>query len=290
MTKRALNVLLLAVGLAGAPAAWAQQSPSGPVAPPAPAGPGLAVSDSERAAFEARGAMGTRQELWRLLRQYPPAIGEVLQRDPSLLDRPDYLAPYPQLAAFIERHPEVRRSPSYYFGDFAFREASPQQRAVNLFETVLIASAVLVGFCAFLGAVVWTVRTVVDQRRWLRQSRVQVEVHGKILDRLTSNEDLLAYAQTPAGSRFLESAPIELAGETRSTPVWRILWSLQAGVVLVALGLGLFLAQGTLMEELRQGFRLLATVALSLGLGFTGSAVLAYVVSARMGLLPGKQA
>lgn len=287
MTNRALNVLVLVVGLAAVPAAWAQQPP---VAPPAPAAPGPLLSDSERAAFDVRGAIGTRQELRMLLRQYPPALGEVLQRDPSLLDRADYLAPYPPLAAFLERHPEVRRSPSYYFGDFTFRESSPQQRAVNVFETVLIASALLVGFCAFLGAVVWTIRTVVDQRRWQRQSRVQVEVHGKILDRLTSNEDLLAYAQTPAGSRFLESAPIELAGETRSTPVWRILWSLQAGVVLVALGLGLFLAQSTLMEELRQGFRLLATVALSLGLGFAASAILAYVVSARMGLLPGKQA
>ena len=56
---------------------------------------------------------------------------------------------------------------------------------------------------------VWVIRTVVDHRRWLRQSRVQVEVHSKLLDRMTSNEDLLAYAKTPAGSRFLESAPID---------------------------------------------------------------------------------
>jgi hypothetical protein len=286
MTKPAASALLLAACLAGSPA-WAQLAP---VAPPAPVAPGPVLSDSERGVLDARGASGTRQELWMLLRQYPPALGEVLQRDPSLLDRPDYLTPYPRLSAFLERHPEVRRSPGFYFGDFAFRESSPQQRAINFFETMVTAAAILVGFCAFLGAVVWTIRTVVDQRRWLRQSRVQVEVHGRILDRLTSNEDLLAYAQTPAGSRFLESAPIELAGETRSTPVWRILWSLQAGVVLVALGLGLFLAQGTLMEELRQGFRLLATVALSLGLGFAASAGLAYLVSTRMGLLPGRQA
>jgi len=290
MTKPVLAALLLAVGLAGPAPTWAQVPAVVQPAPPAPVAPIAVLGDSERAAFDARGASGTRQELWMLLRQYSPTLGEVLQRDPSLLDRPDYLAPYPLLSAFLERHPEVRRSPSFYFGDFSFRESSPQARAINLFENVLAGAAMLIGFCAFLGAVVWVIRTVVDQRRWLRQSRVQVEVHGKILDRLTSNEDLLAYAQTPAGSRFLESAPIELAGETRSTPVWRILWSLQAGVVLVALGVGLFLAQGTLMEELRQGFRLLATVALSLGLGFAASAVLAYLVSARMGLLPSKQA
>jgi hypothetical protein len=49
---------------------------------------------------------------------------------------------------------------------------------------------------------------------------VQVEMHGKLLDRLTTNEDLLAYAQSPAGSRFLESTPISLEAESaRSAPV-----------------------------------------------------------------------
>ena len=69
----------------------------------------------------------------------------------------------------------------------------------------------------FVSVLVWVIRTVVDHRRWLRQSRVQVEVHSKILDRMTSNEDLLAYAKTPAGSRFLESAPIDLG--TAAAPV-----------------------------------------------------------------------
>ena len=32
---------------------------------------------------------------------------------------------------------------------------------------------------------------LVDHRRWLRQSKVQTEVHTKLLDRFTSNDDLL---------------------------------------------------------------------------------------------------
>ena len=67
----------------------------------------------------------------------------------------------------------------------------------------------------FVSVLVWVIRTVVDHRRWLRQSRVQVEVHSKILDRMASNEDLLAYAKTPAGSRFLESGPIDLGSAPR---------------------------------------------------------------------------
>ncbi len=79
-------------------------------------------------------------------------------------------------------------------------------------------AAALTAFCIFVSLLVWVVRTVVDHRRWLRQSRVQVEVHTKLLDRLTSNEDLLAYAQTPAGSRFLESAPLELGAQRARRP------------------------------------------------------------------------
>ena len=45
-------------------------------------------------------------------------------------------------------------------------------------------------------------------RRWSRLSKIQTDVHNKLLDRFTSNEDLLAYIQTPVGRKFLESAPI----------------------------------------------------------------------------------
>jgi uncharacterized membrane protein required for colicin V production len=108
---------------------------------------------------------------------------------------------------------------------------------------------------------VWVVRTVVDHRRWLRQSRVQVEVHTKLLDRLTSNDDLLAYAQTPAGSRFLESAPLELGAQAPAAPLGRIIWSVQAGVVLIVLGIGVFRGrQRGMSEELLGLFQWLAIV------------------------------
>jgi hypothetical protein len=247
------------------------------------------VGDSERAALASQDAQSTREELWSILRQYPPSLGEVLQRDPSLLDRPDYLSPYPVLVAFLERHPEIRRSPAFYLGGFSFQRLSREDRALEMFESMAVGAALLTGFCVFAAMVVWAIRTVVDHRRWLRQSRVQVEVHNKILDRLSSNEDLLTYAKTPAGSRFLESAPIELGGPAAATPLGRIIWSVQAGVVLMSLGVGLWVAQGSLLEEVQQGFKLIGTVAVSLGLGFVASAAVAFLVSSRVGLLPGRE-
>lgn len=269
-----------------APAVSRAQAPAAPSAPAAPVRP---VSDAERALVQGQDANQTRQDLWNLLRQYPPALGEVIQRDPSLLDSPDYLTPYPLLARFLELHPEVRRSPAYYFGGFSFRTPTPQERAIDLFEEVMAGAALLTGFCVFVSLLVWMTRTSLDHRRWLRQSRVQVEVHTKLLDRLTSNEELLAYAQTPAGSRFLESAPLELGAHTPAAPLGRIIWSVQAGVVLIVLGIGLWLAQLNLIDEVRQGFTLIATVAVSLGVGFVASAAVAFKVSARVGLIPSRQ-
>ena len=72
---------------------------------------------------------------------------------------------------------------------------------------------------------------IVTSRRWNKLSKVQYEVHSKLLDRFTSNEDLLAYMQTPAGRRFLESAPIRCptSRDRCGAPFSRILWSVQAG-------------------------------------------------------------
>ena len=57
----------------------------------------------------------TRQMLQQMLWQLPPAVRGVLQYDPSLLDRPDYLGPYPELQAFLKQHPEVCEEPGVLF-------------------------------------------------------------------------------------------------------------------------------------------------------------------------------
>jgi hypothetical protein len=120
---------------------------------------------------------------------------------------------------------------------------------------------------------------------------MQTEVHTKILDRMQSNEDLLAYVQTPAGRNFLEFTP---ANQTQSpamtnAPLGRILWSVQAGVVLAALGIGFRYAQSTVPQEVVPAFTVLGIIVMSLGIGAVISAIIAYVLSARLGLLPSRR-
>ena len=108
--------------------------------------------------------------------------------------------------------------------------------AAALWEDLLEGIGVMVIMSSIFTFFAWLVRVVLDHRRWLRQSRTQVEAHAKILDRLTSHDDLLAYIQSPAGQRFLESAPIEIDGRQRpvNTSLSRVLLAVQAGIVLVA--------------------------------------------------------
>ena len=104
---------------------------------------------------------------------------------------------------------------------------------------------------------------IVTHRRWNRLSKVQYEVHNKLLDRFTSNEDLLAYVQTPAGRRFLESAPIPMQDEAPmlSAPFSRILWSVQAGIVLTIAGIGLLYVSSRFIDEPAQFFMVIGVLA-----------------------------
>jgi hypothetical protein len=60
---------------------------------------------------------------------------------------------------------------------------------------------------------------------------------------------------------------------------------MQAGLVLAALGSGFWFVQQKVSAEAAEGFFIIGVLALALGVGFTASAVMAYVVSTRLGLV-----
>ena len=271
--------LIAGGGRASAQASQAPQAPSPEVAPERAAPPIAQVPSGEQ-------AQRVRTELAGVLRQYAPVLSEIIQRDPSLLQRGDYLAPYPALVVFLEEHPEVMRNPSFYFTR-SRPSRSPEERAQDLLEGALAAVAVLTGIGIAGGILLWLVRGVIDQRRWSRLLATQVALHTKLTDRLTTNDEVLSYISSPAVTRFLESGPLALGGQAPSTgaPISRIVWSLQAGVVLFTLGLGLWLVQSRVIEEVAAGFGVTGTIVMTVGVGFTASAIIAYLVSVRLGLL-----
>lgn len=244
-----------------------------------------AVSPDDRDARE------TREQLDRLLDRYPPSVGRVLKMDPSLLGNQTYLATYPGLASFLAAHPEVAHNPGYFLGvvegeDGSWQPTDAKTASIQLFRSIFEDIGAFIVFLTVTASLIWLIKTLIDWRRWSRLSRLQGETHTKILDRFASNQELLAYIDTPVGRRFLESGPAlnDAGPRPLGAPVSRILWSVQAGVVLAVGGLGLLFVSRRVIPEVAEALWVFGVLALALGLGFVLSAVVAYMISRRMGL------
>jgi hypothetical protein len=268
----------LALMISAAPAGAQQQPPK--VERPARPAPAAAAMD----------ANGTRQDLMELLRKHPPSVARVLKLDPSLMRSEAYLADYPELRDFLALHPEIPQNSQFFLelvqgsGHEDYRPHSPQ---LEMAQGILAGLAGFTAAAIVLGTLVWLIRTVLDQRRWSRLSKIQAEVHSKLMDRFSNNDELLTYVQTPSGRRFLESGPSPLPETTAvmAAPVSRILWSLQAGAVLLFAGLGLLFLTGRAVPEAADFFYVAGSIAGALGAGFLVSAAAAYLLSRKLGLL-----
>jgi len=282
-TSKTLRTLTLTMWLTAllsgvSPALLAQPRPA-PTQAPAPV----------QAPVDERDARETRERLREVLNQYPPSVGQVLRLDPSLLSKPDYMASYPTLAAFVAQHPQVVHNPAFFIGDPRFEvQETGRGAALRVVENVFEGAMFLIGVVSFFTLVGWLGRALIDYRTWQRASKIQADAHAKLVDRLTSNEDLLAYLQSPAGQRATMSATrpgLDIAMRAVGAPVNRILWSVQAGVVLAAGGLGLWFAKASVIEEAAQALNVVAVLAVALGVGFVASALVAYGLSRQLGLL-----
>jgi hypothetical protein len=261
------------------PPGWGQGAKGGATPPVSPSIVTVEQPDAQR----------TKGELSNLLERYPPALRGALALDPSLLSNQSYLAPYPALVSFLERHPEIARNPSYYVGDGS-GPRPPQDhngQIIDMWRSLLDGLAVFAGFGMAIGVMVWLIRTIIDYRRRSRLAKVQTDVHTKLLDRFTANNDLLAYIQSPAGSKFLESSPIKLDPGPRSVgaPLGRILWSVQGGLVLIAGGIGLQVVSARVADDASQPLHALGVLGIALGLGLVISAIISFMISQRLGLI-----
>jgi hypothetical protein len=229
----------------------------------------------------------TRDELNELLSRHAPALRRILALDPTLLNNQAYLGSYPGLASFLAAHPDIARNPAFYLGTGEEPRRDAGDQVLDMWQSVLAGMAAFLGFGIAIGLITWLIRTLIDYRRWSRLSKVQAEVHTKLLDRFSSNEELMGYIQSPAGAKFLESSPIKLDPGPRSlgAPLGRILWSLQGGVVLISAGIGLWFISERVGPEAAQAIQSFGVLALALGMGFVVSAIISYGVARKLGLI-----
>lgn len=280
----------------------AAQNPAAPAHAATPARPAADLPPMQEPPVSDRELAATQKELIRLLR-LSPTLTTVVSHDPSLLSDQNYVSRNnPELAQFIAAHPEIARNPEFYlFTHVHAEDGSPDEaldRAVwpelhprndswNA-NDVIQPIAFLLGFGCFLGALVWLIRQFLENRRWSRIFRLQSDVHGRLIDKFSSSQELASYMQTEAGRRFLEAAPIPVGIEPEQrmpNAIARVLLPLQIGIVLMLLGLGFFMLRNV-RTEMHDPMLVLGTIALMPGLGFIISAGITWFLAGRLGMIP----
>lgn len=273
----------------------AAQTPRAPQAARTPAD--LQMSEKDVSALQ--------DQLLELVR-VSPTLAEVVARDPSLLANTEYVSRNnPQLARFLQAHPEIAQNPDFYlFNNLHGQGEQPSQtlerklwpemsaqrgpegRGIDM-ELVQDGIPFLVFLC-ILSALLWLTHVLLENRRWNRIFKLQTDVHGRLIERFGTSQEVLTYMSTDAGKRFLEATPIAVGLERQApvpSPVARVLTPLQIGVVMTLLGIGLLSLRHSVTDG-SEALLVIGTVVLMPGLGFIISAGITWVLARHLGLMP----
>ncbi|HXO29840.1 MAG TPA: hypothetical protein VOA80_20990 [Thermoanaerobaculia bacterium] len=126
----------------------------------------------------------------------------------------------------------------------------------------------------------WVILTLLANRRLTNAARIQAELQTRLLDKLGTSQELLAYLESPAGQRLALAVTLE-----RGNPYRRILGSVQTGLILTVVGGALLALRGQLGAEDVHGLTFVGAIGMSLGIAFLASAYMAYRLSKAWGLL-----
>ncbi len=143
-------------------------------------------------------------------------------------------------------------------------------------------------FASMTVGVAWIVWVISNNKRRQRIAEVQKEMQAKLFERFATSQEMLAYLNSEAGAKFLDSATIEQA-----RPFGRVLGSVQAGLILFFLGIAMLIVRATMPQasfnaidraQSAHGFLAVSLLLLALGLGFLASAAASYRLSKAWGL------
>lgn len=249
---------------------------------------------------------GLQDELLRLLR-VSPMLAEVVARDPSLLSSADYVnRNNPELGRFLQAHPEIAHNPDFYlFNNLHGPNEQPSQTLERKLwpemsippasgvDRELVSDGIpFLVFVCILGALLWLTHVLLENRRWGRIFKLQTDVHGKLIERFGTSQEVLTYMGSDAGKRFLEAAPIAVGFDNQSSvpsPLTKVLTPLQIGIVMILLGIGILFLRHSVSEG-GTALLLIGTVILMPGLGFVVSAAVTWALARHLGLMPNRGA
>jgi len=141
----------------------------------------------------------------------------------------------------------------------------------NVMEDAIVGSTI--------GWIVWVVFTSI---RRLLIAKTKASLQEKVLQRIDSSDALTSLAANESGRRFLESITVE---ESKvSSPFGRILFGIQAGIALFFFGAAMLVLHHHVSDN-GNGFIIIGTGAIGLGLGFLTASAASIFVSRKLGLI-----
>ena len=143
--------------------------------------------------------------------------------------------------------------------------------------TVVLSIAV----CAVLAG--WAIWVLTINIRRNRSVKYSADIQSKLLDRFTNNQELVAFLEGPAGTKFFESLHFDLADSVN-----RILNAVQLGMALLLFGFSLLGVRTTLGDRfIRDILLLVGAPAVGVGIGFLVSAIVSYRLCRAWGVVKG---
>ena len=119
----------------------------------------------------------------------------------------------------------------------------------------------------------------------VRRDRHMAEIQNKLLDRLGTAPDVMTYVSSDSYRRLFEAAPTG-----RNEYVSRILNGLQAGLVLLLVGVAMYMMSGSAPEPKdMHGMRVLASILTAVGMGLVISTAWSQQMLRRWGLIDEKK-
>jgi hypothetical protein len=136
-------------------------------------------------------------------------------------------------------------------------------------------------FSGFFAMVAFTVWVVVTGRRHRERMQFMADFTNRMLDRMASTRDFAEFIQSDAANTFLASLAPDRASTSPQSGIFR---TMQAGIVLTALGIGaLVLDWRVTLED--PALTIVAGIAISLGVGFLLSSYASFRLAGKLGAL-----
>lgn len=138
---------------------------------------------------------------------------------------------------------------------------------------ILVPLIVAPSFFFLTGWLIWMIV------QW-RQYKYRMNIQLKMLDKVNTGSELVQFAESDAGSKFLASMELQSAG-TRD----RIISAVYKAVILLVLGIAIYALRGTL-DEGAVAFTILGTVLMAFGIGYIIATFISYRLASKWGMIP----